>query len=356
MDRGGAELRTLDLMAQAALKGFEFHFATLADGAGSLDTTIEALNGKVHSCPLSPLFPFRFRQLIRVHAFDVVHSHVHHFSGYILRLAALEGTGTRIAHFRSTGDGQPGTWRRLAQRAIMTRWIDRYATAIVAVGEGVMNLAWRPNWRSDPRCVVVYSGLDLDRFAGAPDPVSVRREFGMPEDSRLIIHVGSISSSKNQIRLLRIFAELSRRNPGLRLLLVGRDPDGARRGIVEAVADLNLQEVVTFAGERSDIVRLLKASNLMIFPSLREGLPGAVLEACAAGTPVVASDLPGVREIATTCPSVTCLPLAAPDEEWAAAAERVLKCRSVTTTLNGGCFDASTTACRIRELYEVRPA
>src|SRR5437867_3557767 len=102
MGRGGAELRTIDLMQEEALRRFRFHYATLGRGAGSLDDTIRALGGDVYPCPLGPAFPWRFRRLLRTGRFDIVHSHVHYFSGYILRLAAQEGIGARIAHFRTT--------------------------------------------------------------------------------------------------------------------------------------------------------------------------------------------------------------------------------------------------------------
>ena len=133
MVRGGAELRTLDLMRQAALSDYEFHFATLAPGPGTLDAEISRLNGQVHSCALGLTFPFRFRELLHSGRFDIVHSHVHYFSGYILRLASKAGVPARIAHFWSTGDGQQPTFRRRAQRVLTRRWVDSHATAIVAV-------------------------------------------------------------------------------------------------------------------------------------------------------------------------------------------------------------------------------
>ncbi len=356
MDRGGAEMRTIDLMRQDALRSFEFHFATLGVGAGSLDETIRELNGHVHSCPLTGTFPRRFRRLLRDHDYDVVHSHVHYFSGYTLRLAAKEGVSTRIAHFRSTGDGQSSTWRRRIQRFVMTRWIDRYATNIVAVSTGVMDSAWHSNWRDDPRCRVVYSGLDLNPFTVPVDRAAVRREFNVPRDAILIIHVGSLSTWKNQQRLLHIFARLHQTVPESRLLLVGRDGDGSRRRIEETISALKLQHAVTVAGERQDIVRLLKAADLMIFPSLREGLPGAIVEACAAGTPVVAAEIPGAREIASAFPTVLCVPLEADDSEWIATARRLLEAPPARNDLAGGQFDATTAAYRFKELYELQPA
>jgi glycosyltransferase involved in cell wall biosynthesis len=351
MDRGGAELRTLDLMEQEALKTFEFHFATLASGGGALDDRIRELDGHVHSCVLGATFSTRFRRLLRHFKYDIVHSHVHHFSGYILRLAFKEGVPARIAHFRSTGDGRPTTVRRRAQRALTRHWIDRYATAIVAVSEGCMRSAWSNDWRSDPRCAVIYNGLDLSGFSFPREASAVRREFGFPAASELIVHVGTISQWKNQERVLRIFAALYRRQPSRRLLLIGRDGDGTKARIEIQLQTLGLHGAVMMAGERDDVSRLLKAADLMIFPSLREGLPGAVLEACAAGTPVVASDLPGPKEIAAFSKSIVCLPVTTGDNDWAAAAEKFLGNRPLAPALAGGRFDASVVASRFRELY-----
>src|SRR2546422_7348680 len=95
MNRGGAEMRTIDVMGQDVLKDFEFHFVTLGPGTGALDATIRELNGHVHSCPLGVTFAARFRRLLRTCRYDIVHSHVHYFSGYILRLAYRGDVPTR---------------------------------------------------------------------------------------------------------------------------------------------------------------------------------------------------------------------------------------------------------------------
>jgi len=354
MDRGGAELRTLDLMPQTALSGYEFHFATLAPGPGALDAEISRLNGQVHSCALGLTFPLRFRQLLHEGRFDIVHSHVHHFSGYILRLASKEHVPKRIAHFRSTGDGQPITLRRRAQQALTRRWLNKYATDIVAVSEGTMRHAWRDDWRRDARCTVIYNGLDLNRFSPTDERTSKRQQLNIGAGESLIVHVGTMSSFKNQERLVRIFDGLNRRRPTRRLLLVGRDGDGTKRRVEHMIRAMGLSRNVMIVGERDDVPGLLKAADLMIFPSIREGLPGAILEACAVGTPVIASDLPGVKEVAAVCPAVACLPLAADDYEWITTAERLLGAPRQAVDFAGGPFDASTTACRFRALYEHR--
>ena len=72
----------------------------------------------------------------------------------------------------------------------------------------------------------------------------------------------------------------------------------------------------------------MASAHLMILPSLWEGLPGAVLEACALGTPVLASDLPGTRELAPYFPHLHLMSLHEDDEAWAAAAEQLLNARA----------------------------
>jgi glycosyltransferase involved in cell wall biosynthesis len=126
-----------------------------------------------------------------------------------------------------------------------------------------------------------------------------------------------MTAAKNHVRLVAIVAALARRLPAARLILVGRGGNEIESAVRRAVAAAGLQDRVHLLGERDDVARLLAAADVMLFPSQWEGLPGAVLEAAAAGLPVLASDLPCVGEIAARLPLVHCLPLEASDEVWA---------------------------------------
>ena len=319
MVRDGAEMRMVEMMRALDLERYQFHFCTLEGRPGDLDDEIRALGGVIHADRLSAGLPWRFRRLLREQQFDVVHSHVLLSSGFFLRLAAQEGVPVRVAHFHSTGDGRPTTPRRRAQRAVMRRWVDRYATHLLGVSEGAM-AAWSPRWRSDPRCQVVYDGIDVAPFARQSDRRTVLPEFNLPEECRLYIHVGRLAAPKNHERLIAIFAEIARADPSAYLLVVGRGGNDIERVLRARVTEWGISDRVVFVGMRFDVPRLLTAADLLLFPSLREGLPGAVLEACAAGTPTLASDLPGVREIAARCPEVCYLSLKAGDTDWAATA------------------------------------
>jgi glycosyltransferase involved in cell wall biosynthesis len=178
-----------------------------------------------------------------------------------------------------------------------------------------------PDWKSDPRCYVVYDGIEPARFAAAADRSGVRCEFGLADDGPLFIHVGRMTEEKNHRRLISIFREVLQRRPQAQLLLVGRiavsrNEIAIEKSLRRRIEQLGLAGRVTFSGERTDVPRLMKAADVLIFPSSSEGLGDVVLEASAAGTPALCSNLPSIREIADRLPGVRCLPLGESDATW----------------------------------------
>lgn len=325
---GGAEMRTLEVLSRLDRRRYDLHFCALSGRVGDLEGAILKAGGKTqHVRVRGPGFSRRFRELLRTEAYDVVHSHVHYFSGAVLRLAAQCGVPVRIVYFQSSQDGRGRNPWRQVYSGLMRRWINRYATDILAVSEGALSAAWRPDWQNDPRCQVIYQGVEVSRFKNADDSRSVRRRLGVADDAPLYIHVGRITAAKNHERLVEIFAAVRNRQPRARLLVVGRGDKALEAQLLQQIISLGLDEAVVMCGERDDIPRLLAAADVMIFPSRWEGLPGAVLEACASGMPVVASSLPSIGEIAERVRTVQCVSLESPNEEWAAAIESAFQAR-----------------------------
>lgn len=300
MGRGGAETRTLEVMPLLREKGVTFDFCTLTAEKGLLDEKIEKLGGIIRPCPLRPnvlTFGRRFVRLLKNSDYDIVHSHGHNFSGYIVRLAYKAGVEGRIVHFRSISDGKDDTIQRRVYKWVMRRFIDKYATSILAVCRGAMEYGWRKDWAKDQRCEVIYNGIDMSVYNSVGNErKSVTDELGIPIQSKLAVNVGSIRKPKAHDILINAIAYVIGKKPDVHLILVG---DGILREQIEnQVKAKGLSNKVHFLGMRSDVPRLLKASDCFVLSSRREGLPGVVLEALAAGLPIVATDLPGVREIA----------------------------------------------------------
>jgi glycosyltransferase involved in cell wall biosynthesis len=320
LDRGGAELATLDVMRHVDRRLYQFHFCTLSGRPGTLEEEIRGLGGHVHRLCVKQLgFSRRFRALLGKHRFDVVHSHVHCASGHFLRLASQAGVPGRIAFFHNSRDGRGNGPVRRWYRAMMRKWISACATSVLANSDATMEAVWGPNWSGDPRYQVIHLGVAPSLLSAKPEREAVRGQFGLPVQARLFIHVGRITEQKNHLRLLAIFRAVAVRSPDARLLIVGRGGNRLERRVRERIGKLGLASRAILCGERTDIPRLLASSDLLVFPSRWEGLGLAVLESCAVGTPVVASDLPCVREIAAELPGIRRLSLELDDGTWARA-------------------------------------
>jgi glycosyltransferase involved in cell wall biosynthesis len=317
LDRGGAETRFVELLHCLPAGEFAVDVCALLDGAGQLDGHVRMYGGDVIQMPLGARLPARFLALLRRQRYDVVHSHVLHTSGPLLMLAAMAGVPIRIAHFHATHDGRLDSFGRHLRRKLMCSLISRFATEIIACGEGSMDAVWQPGWRHDPRCQVVYDALDPHRFDRPVNRAEVRAELGVDANAPMFIHVGNVVAEKNHPRLLEIFAAIHALVPSSVLVLAGLHTAAPQGIVAEAISARGLERAVRRLGPRDDVPRLLKASDALLLPSIREGLPGIVLEACAAGLPVLSTDLPGVREIACRLAGVRYLPLTAADDEWA---------------------------------------
>jgi glycosyltransferase involved in cell wall biosynthesis len=346
MSRGGAELRTIELAESFHGERVRSDFLVLSGLDGPLDERVRAAGGDVIKCRLDARFPSRLYRLLRERRYDVVHSHVHYFSGVILTLARLAGTPGRIAHFQTAvvNDKEETIWRR-AQLATCRRLIQFAATDLLAVGVGAMHGAWSPEWKSDPRCRVVYSGLPAERL---------RVQVKTPK-TPVIINVASIQPLKNQLRLVAVLRLAVRDIPDLKLRLVGREVGDYGLKVRRAAAEAGLSDRVELVGEVDEPMPWIAESNLLILPSLWEGLPGAALEACALGIPVLAADLPGTRELASHFPHLSLLSLREDDGAWAAAVVRLSRQGARPARDAQECFVRSPfTLARTREAhYEI---
>ena len=146
---------------------------------------------------------------------------------------------------------------------------------------------------------VVYMpgvGIDLARFSA---PITeeqkhrLRAEIGVPDDAVLICSVGELNANKNHSLVIRALAQMENKN--IHYCVIG---EGEYREPLTVLArELGLTEQVHLPGYRSDVPALLKSSDIFCFPSLREGLPVALMEAMASGLPCVASRIRGNTDL-----------------------------------------------------------
>ncbi|MGH6944066.1 MAG: glycosyltransferase [Geminicoccaceae bacterium] len=329
MDRGGIETSLMELLRTIDRQRYHMDFLALSEQPGAQDEDIRALGSRITVAPASRrpwLFARHFKRIVREHGpYDVIHSHVHFYGGYVLRLALRQGIPLRIAHSRNdTRVAEQGRgWPRRCYVWLMRRWVSRYANFRIAISRTAAEDLFGDRWQQDDRFRMIYSGRDFSPYALPRDRAEVRASLGLPADAFVLGHVGRFYWRKNHRFVIEVAAALLRHEPRVWLLLVG---DGPRQGEIEAFArDLGIADRVIFTGACADVPRLLRgAMDAYVFPSHHEGLGMAVVEAQAAGLPcVIASTMP--EEIDVVPGLIHRLPLSAPADVWA---ERILEAAS----------------------------
>ncbi|MDM9385235.1 glycosyltransferase family 1 protein [Chlorogloeopsis sp. ULAP01] len=297
MNRGGIETWLMHILRHIDRDRFQMDFLVHTEQACAYDQEIRALGSQIIHCPLNRLQPWiyaaNFQRILKMYGtYDVVHSHVHHFNGYILRLAQRSGIPIRIAHSHNNTScvEAKAKWYRRLYLDLMRAWIARYAT----LGFGCSHQAIANLFGSDqhihPHRQTLYYGIDLTVFQDPVDVVAVRSELGIPKDAFVIGHVGRFEPQKNHVFLLDIAAEVAKQEPKMHLLLVG--VGSLRADIEQKVAQMGLGDRVIFAGSRPDVPRLMRgAMDVFLLPSLYEGLGLVLIEAQAAGLPCIFSDV-----------------------------------------------------------------
>ncbi|MGQ9476362.1 MAG: glycosyltransferase, partial [Actinomycetota bacterium] len=257
LDRGGVETWLMHVLRHVDRQRFQFDFLVHAERECAYDEEARSLGSRIIPNP-DPRNPVRYaRNFIRNYRkygpYDVVHSHVHHYSGFTLLLARLMGVPKRVAHSHSdtrAAETNAGLARKAYLKA-MEYLIEKNATHGLAASCEAAACLYGKGWEKDGRWSVLHCGIDLDPFKVETDKKEVRRGLGLPEDAFVIGHVGRFSPQKNHKFLLETASEVFKRCDNCWLLLVG---DGPLRPEIEELAEsLGIADKVIFAGSRPDV-------------------------------------------------------------------------------------------------------
>jgi glycosyltransferase involved in cell wall biosynthesis len=291
LDVGGLERVVLDLISAGVELGQRTSVACVSS-RGALAGEAEARGATVVCAEKSPGLHLgaisRLKAMLEELHPDVVHSH---------QIGALfyAGPAARKARVPLVVHSEHGKHyaNRLRTR-ILGRRASRHASRFFCVSNDIADEVRKYRIVDPAKIAVVQNGIDLSRF-GARREMDLRRSLGIPDDVPLVGTIGRLNEIKRQDVLLRAFAALRQSVPTAHLLLVG---DGPMRAQLEQLAgELAIRGVTHFAGYQPQPERYLPLMDIFALTSRSEGMPLVVLEAWAAGVPVVTSAVGGLPEM-----------------------------------------------------------
>lgn len=303
---GGAERSLAELLPFYLVNGIRPMVACFRRRPQGVESTVRELGCEVRFLPPGGLVARAgaLRRILRSETVHLVHTTL--FESDIAGRLAAAGTGVPVltslvntvydpVRLRDPNVRRAGLW---ATRTL-DGWTARYLTGhFHAVAEAVKDSAVRALGIRPERVTVVERGRATERL-GISTPQrrsAARRRLGLTDDDEVVVNVARQEYQKGQKHLLEAAALLAATRRRLVVIICGRE--GHRSRELAALHDrLRLGDRVRFLGHRDDVPEVLAAADLFAFPSLYEGLPGAVIEAMALGLPIVASDIPALREV-----------------------------------------------------------
>jgi len=282
---GGAERQVVELAVALRRKGYEVAVACsvageLSDVLREAGIPVHPLRSRLVKRRLSVAYAWRLRRLLRRERFDLVHAHIY-ASTAAAALATL-GTGVPLViteHTEATWQGRRARW--------ISRWIYRQTKHIIAVSTPI------------ERRLIERDGLSPDLITVIPNAVVPASEVRPDVQPALPIGplvgvVARLKPEKGVANFLKAAARVSPLFPEAHFVIAGDGP--LRQELADLAEDLGLKSRVHFLGFRSDASALMESMDVLVVPSLTEGSPLVILEAMAAGLPVVASAVGGIPD------------------------------------------------------------
>ncbi|MED1205196.1 glycosyltransferase family 1 protein [Heyndrickxia acidicola] len=302
MDRGGAETLLMNVYRNLDKTKHQFDFIAHTNAAGDFDEEIQSLGGYVHKIKsLGSQGPVKYikalMDIMKNNRYIAVHSHTDYQNGFPALAAWLSGINNRISHSHSSNWPESSGFQYPLTLKVLQVMIKLSATKLCSCSNEAGVFLYGEKAVNRSKVEIIENGINIEDFLSVENKrQELIQECNLPENAKIIGHVGRLSPSKNHIFILKVLKHLVKQDSSFVGLLVG---DGPLRAKIEKEAKLlGLTENIRFLGVRSDIPRLMKAFDVLLFPSLFEGFGMVTIEAQCAGTPCVASkEVPAKTDI-----------------------------------------------------------
>jgi glycosyltransferase involved in cell wall biosynthesis len=284
LDRGGAEKAVTRLALGLPRSKYAVRVGALQGRSGSVAADLAGTPVPVHDLRMRGKWDagvaWRLARLLRRERIAILFAFLFHPTVVSRLVGRACGVPIRISSERIMD------WEGRSRR-LVNRWTVPLATHVVAVSDRVAAYARSALRVPAERLSTIPNGVDVERFR----PPASRGGSGEP----VIGCTARLHRKNDHASLVRAFARITPGWPEARLLLVGRGPEEAGlRGLAKA---LGVASRVRFVGEQADVAPFLAEMDLYVQPSVAEGMPNSILEAMAAGLPVVATAVGGTPEV-----------------------------------------------------------
>lgn len=351
MNCGGAENLIMNVYRNIDRTKIQFDFVLHTTDVCFFEDEIIKLGGKffrTEKYVIKNHFSYKnwWKNFLQEHAeYQIIHGHINSSAAIYLKEAKRQKRYTLMhSHTSNSGSGIKKIVKDILQYPI------RFYTD-QCIGCSYEAAKWLYGKEiASKKTLIVKNGIDAAHFRFDPLAKERTRDELNTQGKIIYLHVGRFVTEKNHLFLIDVFEIIKSKQPNAQLWLLGEGPE--KEKIVQKVQACGLTKDVRFFGVQRDVAPYLHAANVFLFPSIQEGLPLTVVEAQAAGLPVLTSQaVPKEADVGANL--LHWMALSEPQEKWADMAIALSRCNPADAyeqVLASG-YDINSTVELLSEIY-----
>lgn len=292
MNAGGAETFLMKIYRRIDRTKYQMDFCINMSEKCFYEDEILSLGGKNYRIPAKSAslrdFEKQLYNVVNANGYKYVLRVSSNALGFMdLKIAYKAGAEIRAVRSSNSSDG--GSFKSKIAHRLGRALYGKYVNVKIAPSDLAAVYTFGKKAYESGTVNILHNAIDIDQYGFNADMrCRIRSEFGLPDDTTIIGHVGRFMTQKNHTFLLEVFSEYLKINGKSILMLVGGGE--LESAIKQKASELGISDKIVFTGVRSDVPALLSAMDVFVFPSLYEGMPNTVIEAQATGLPCLIAD------------------------------------------------------------------
>lgn len=291
----GLEIGGTEMMLLKTLPKMQNNFdnrVCCIKGHGPIGKKLEEREIKIYYLDLKNIFDiktiFKFRKVVKEFKPDILVTYLIHADLFGRIFGRIFGVKKIICSQR----GSLLQWEFLRFFDRLTKFL---VTKYIVQTKTARNKLMKKLIAHENKFVIIPNGIDLNDFNFDLDIAKKKNELGINTENINILCVSKLRDKKGHEYLLEAFEKIFETNQKLNLLIVGNG--GNKKKLLNQIKAYRSKNNIYFLGERNDVKKILRISDIFVLPTLAEGMSNAILEAMAAGKPIITTDIPENREL-----------------------------------------------------------
>lgn len=293
LEFGGAQKVIASYVKNLSKQNYELSVCAIRQG-GPMKKVLEGLGARVFilnkRIGFSIKIIFKLINLLKKGNFDIIHLHDHTANKWVVPVVLMLGIKRIVRTEHVILDKR----RNEKVYPWIYMFLNLFNKKIIAVSEFVKNFHSEKDYLNKNKYVTIYNGIKCEEFTPTVDKTKLRRELGLEEARYVVGNIGRLHEAKGQRYLLEAANLILHDEPSTHFVIIGDGP--LKSVLVNYSKELGISERVIFSGVREDIANMMNLIDIFVLPSLWEAHPITILEAMAAGKPVVATNVGGNEE------------------------------------------------------------